>query len=170
VEFNHRLDRAGYRCFFTPKVRVRYYPRSTLGGLFRQLCRYGQGRIRLLRKHPDTFRLPALIPAAFLLGVIAGPAAGLISPWLGVAYAAVLGLYTLAVLLGSLAVAVKAREARLLPLLPLVFLTIHFGAGAGILQEVLLGRESCFRLTRFLQRAQRVRRAFPFLSFGGKEG
>ena len=30
VEFNHRLARAGMRCFFTPRVAVRYYPRSTL--------------------------------------------------------------------------------------------------------------------------------------------
>ena len=56
VEFNHRIDQAGLRCFFTPQVRVRYYPRTSLRGLFHQLRRYGQGRVRLLAKHPT--RLP----------------------------------------------------------------------------------------------------------------
>ncbi len=39
VEFNHRLARAGMRCFFTPRVQVRYFPRSSLSGLFRQMMR-----------------------------------------------------------------------------------------------------------------------------------
>src|SRR5262245_55988865 len=47
VEFNHRLDRAGLRCFFTPKVAVHYFPRSSLRGLVRQMIRYGRGRVRL---------------------------------------------------------------------------------------------------------------------------
>src|SRR5579885_3466732 len=42
VELNHRVARAGLRCFFTPRVAVRYHPRASLGGLFRQLARYGR--------------------------------------------------------------------------------------------------------------------------------
>src|SRR5262249_2194741 len=55
VELNHRVARAGMRCYFTPRVAVHYYPRSCLTGLFRQMMRYGAGRVRLLRKHPETF-------------------------------------------------------------------------------------------------------------------
>jgi succinoglycan biosynthesis protein ExoA len=139
VELNHRIDRAGLRCFFTPRVRVRYHPRSSLRGLFGQMVRYGRGRVRLLRKHPETFTLACFLPAAFLLGAAAGPAFAWLSPWLAAAYAGTLGLYALAVLIGCLAAASRARDFRLLPWLPLVFVAIHAGAGAGILQEFLLG-------------------------------
>ena len=47
-------------------------------------------------------------------------------------YAGVLGLYALAVLLFSVALRVRRRDAALLPLLPLVFATIHAGAGWGV--------------------------------------
>jgi succinoglycan biosynthesis protein ExoA len=139
VEFNHRLDRAGLRCFFTPRVAVRYQPRGTLAGLFRQMVRYGRGRVRLLRKHPETFGLGCFAPAAFVLGLIAGPAVAWLSPWLAALYAGCVGLYALVVALASLGLALKARDARRLPWLPLVFLAIHIGAGAGILLEGIAG-------------------------------
>ncbi len=137
VEFNHRIDQAGLRCFFTPRVRVRYHPRSSLRGLFHQLRRYGQGRVRLLAKHSDTFTVPCFLPALFVVGVIAGAFLSFLAPWLALAYAGAMSLYLLAVLGTSVALSVKAGDLRLLPWLPLVFLTIHSGAGIGILQEAL---------------------------------
>jgi succinoglycan biosynthesis protein ExoA len=138
VEFNHRVAQAGLRCFFTPRVRVRYFPRSSLTGVFRQMVRYGRGRVRLLRKHPATFSLPGFLPAAFVAGVLAGP----LFMWLqllALVYSGVIGLYGLTLLLGSALLAARAKEFGLLPLLPPVFLAIHFGAGIGILWEAVRG-------------------------------
>jgi succinoglycan biosynthesis protein ExoA len=137
VEFNHRLARAGLRCFFTPRIAVRYVPRSSLRGLFRQMVRYGRGRMRLLRKHPDTFSLPGFLPAILLAGLLIGPFLTLIAPWLAAPYAAGVLAYLLAVLLVSIGVSGRARALRLLPWLPVVFCTVHCGAGAGILRELL---------------------------------
>lgn len=144
VELNHRIDRAGLLCFFTPRVGVRYHPRASLGGLFHQLRRYGQGRVRLLAKHPETFTVLCFLPAVLLLGVVLGPLLGLFSGWGLLAYAAGLGLYLSAVLTTSAALAWRAGEARLFPWLVLVFPAIHGGAGAGILQETarLLARRT----------------------------
>jgi succinoglycan biosynthesis protein ExoA len=144
VEFNHRLDKAGFRCFFTPKVGVRYFPRNSLGGLFRQMVRYGRGRVRLLRKHPDTFTLPGFVPGLFLLGLLVGPLLAFLGPWLAAAYLGSVGLYAATVLLISLALGL--RSPRLLRWLPLVFVTIHVGAGAGILLEALSSRRLLSRL------------------------
>jgi succinoglycan biosynthesis protein ExoA len=137
VEFNHRLDKAGFRCFFTPKVAVRYFPRNNLTGLFRQMIRYGRGRVRLLRKHPETFTIPGFVPAFFLLGFVFGPLLALFGKWPALAYLAGLSIYTATVLLVTLAISVRTRSPRLVPWLPLVFGAIHFGAGAGILLELL---------------------------------
>ncbi len=139
VEFNHRVARAGLQCFLSPKLRLHYVPRSGLGGLFRQMARYGRGRVRLLRKHPETFSLPGFLPAAFLLGMVIGPPISWLSPWLVFAYAGCLGSYASTVLLFSLALALRRRDWRLLPFLPLVFAAVHLGAGAGILQESIIG-------------------------------
>jgi succinoglycan biosynthesis protein ExoA len=136
VEFNHRAARAGLTCFFTPRVRVRYHPRGTLAGLFRQMFRYGRGRVRLLRKHPETFTPGGFLPAAFLAGVALGPLVAWLLPMLWLVYGGVLGFYGLTVLLFSMTLAAKNREVGLLPLLPAAFLAIHFGAGAGILREL----------------------------------
>jgi succinoglycan biosynthesis protein ExoA len=137
VEFNHRVARAGLRCFFTTRVGLRYIPRSSLKGLFRQMVRYGRGRMRLFRKQHDTFSLAGFLPAAFLAGVVAGPLFSLWLPPLSFVYAAVMGIYTATVLLTSFALALRRRQPELLPLLPLVFLAIHIGAGTGILWEAI---------------------------------
>ncbi len=139
VEFNQRVDRAGMRCFFTPKVQAHYYARSSLGGLFRQMVRYGRGRVRLCRKHSETFSVPSFVPAAFVAGLVGGAVLALFSSILAAVYFAVLVLYGGIVLLGSVAAAVQARSPRLLPWLTAVFVAIHVGAGVGILRELFAG-------------------------------
>ncbi len=164
VEFNHRAARAGLRCFFTPRVGVRYHPRATLVGLFRQMTRYGRGRVRLLRKHPDSFSPPGFLPAAFLCGVALGPLTAWCHPLLALAYVGALGLYALVVLLTSLALCVRRLDAALLPWLPLVFAVVHAGAGWGVLYEAFAGKKPaqpaprCPRPCRFA--ARRDPRAF----------
>ena len=137
VELNHRIDLAGLKCFFTPEVAVHYAPRDTLRGLFRQLVRYGRGRVRLLRKHPETFSVSSLVPGLFVAGVLLGPLAGLAWAPLAVVYIGVLLLYAAIVLAGSIAVARHAHDYRLVGWLPLVFATVHAGSGTGLLLEVV---------------------------------
>jgi succinoglycan biosynthesis protein ExoA len=137
VEFNHRLDKAGFRCFFTPKVGVRYFPRNSLRGLFRQMIRYGRGRVRLLRKHRDTFTLGGFVPALFVLGLLFGPLIAVFGKWPAILYLAGLAIYAATVVIVSSVIAIRHRSLPLLPWLPLVFGTIHCGAGAGILLELL---------------------------------
>jgi succinoglycan biosynthesis protein ExoA len=151
VEFNHRVARAGLRCFFTPRVAVRYYPRSRLTGLFRQMARYGRGRVRLLRKHPDTFSLPCFLPALFMLGLLTGPMVALHSDWLAGIYAGTVSVYVLIVLATSIGLSVRARDLRMLPWLPLVFSTIHVGAGLGVLGESVAGLRNAIAPRRLVR-------------------
>jgi succinoglycan biosynthesis protein ExoA len=139
-EFNFRVARAGLRCFFTPAIRVRYVPRGTLRGLFRQLFRYGRGRMRMLRKHRSSFSVAAFVPAAFVAGLCAGPLTAFLgTPW-GLAYAAVVALYLAIVLAVSIGIAGRSRSPALLAVLPAVFVTIHVAAGAGALAELVAGK------------------------------
>jgi succinoglycan biosynthesis protein ExoA len=140
VELNHRAACCGLTCWLSPRVAVRYHPRARFSGLFRQMVRYGRGRLRLLRKHPSTFSFSSLVPGAFLAGLLCGPAAAFVLPMLWPIYAGTLALYVLLVAMTSVALVWRKGELDLLPLLPLVFGAVHLGAGAGLLLELLTGR------------------------------
>jgi succinoglycan biosynthesis protein ExoA len=136
-EFNVRCDKAGLRCYFTPKAAVRYFPRNSLAGLFRQLVRYGRGRVRMLRKHRETFSAKTLLPAVFVAGCAIGWGGAWLWAPLAAMYLGVLASYLGIVLFESVRLAARSGDLWLLPWLPFVFATVHFAAGTGLLAEVV---------------------------------
>lgn len=148
VEFNHRVDKAGLACLLAPQILLRYYPRASLQGLFRQMGRYGRGRVRLFRKHKETLSLKSFIPALFICFLVLGGLVSAILPVLRIPYALVVALYAAVVLYFSAATAIKERKLQLLWLLPCVFGAIHFGAGYGSLKELLFGKATNETLDR----------------------
>ncbi len=148
VEFNHRVDKAGLSCLLAPKILLRYYPRASLKGLFRQMGRYGRGRVRLFRKHKETLSLKSFIPAVFICFLVLGAIASVLVPVLRLPYFLVIATYGTVVMYVSATTAIKERKLRLLWLLPCVFGAIHFGAGYGSLKELLLGTSTNEKLDR----------------------
>ena len=86
VEFNTRVAAAGYKAYTDPRLSVYYEPRNSFRGLFRQMMRYGIGRVRLARKHPESASLsqwaPAVLVAAFAIAGVSVAAAILTGHWL----------------------------------------------------------------------------------------
>ena len=147
VEFNHRMGRAGLSCYFTPRATVKYQPRGSLVKLFRQMTRYGRGRVRLLRKHRDTFSLAGFIPALFLIGLVVGPLLASLFDPLWFVYLGSVVVYAFLVCFASLQGAVRSRQPVFLALLPAVFVTVHLGAGWGLCWEAI-----SFQLSAFSQK------------------
>jgi succinoglycan biosynthesis protein ExoA len=141
VELNHRIDRAGLRCHLSPELAVRYAPRSKLRGLFIQLSRYGRGRVRLWRKHPETFSLKSFLPAALVLGIAFGWTIGFVHAIFWTLYASCLLLYAGVLLATSVAVGLSQRSWGTVWFLPIVFLTIHAACGWGVIDEFVRPRE-----------------------------
>ncbi len=142
VEFNYRLRRAGLRSFWSARLAVQYSPRTSLGGLWKQLVRYGRGRFRFARRHPEALTLAQLVPAAFVAWVIAGGVASFASPLAAKIYTGSLAVYAAIVLLSSMALGLR-HGLRHLFAAPFVYLTIHGGLGTGYWAEALdtlLGR------------------------------
>ena len=133
VELNYRFDAAGLVAWTSPRLAVRYEPRRTYLGLFRQMHRYGLGRARLHRKHPAAFSWESLVPIAFLLGVGALCAAPLLPRPLAWAVWGGNGLYALLALLFAVSAA-SARGLALAPLVAIAFPVIHAGLGLGYLR------------------------------------
>ena len=133
VEFNYRVEQAGFKTFFSPKIAVIYFPRENLKGLWKQLNRYGFGRAKFTFKHPETFNIEILLPIVFVLGMVAGPLSWFIHPYLFYVYAAVVLFYLS--LVGVFSVRIRTIEPlSFIGKLFLVFLTIHFGIGVGLLR------------------------------------
>ena len=146
VEFNYRCAAAGFQSFTSMKLAVYYYPRTSLRSFYRQMVRYGMGRFRLARKHPQTLSLTTLFPSLLLTAL---PLMGLSCLiWSAMLYplALVLLIYLLAIQLFSVKLA-AGRDARYFFTLPAVYLALHAGLGWGFL------RESLFTAVRFLRRA-----------------
>jgi glycosyltransferase involved in cell wall biosynthesis len=150
VEFNYRIEKAGFKAYMSPSLVVKYYPRESLKGLFRQMKRYGMGRFKFINKHPEAINLNMLIPPIFVLGLLAFIAFGLcfsvsflfhlswlvsIDVAMGV-LSLVYAVYVILVLGESLRIGLK-QGLRFFKYLPPIFFTIHFGLGLGFLNEML---------------------------------
>jgi succinoglycan biosynthesis protein ExoA len=128
-ELNWRLREAGGTVWFDPRLRVRYWPRPTIGALARQYFAYGQWKREMLRRHPRSLRWRQAVPPVALvangLGLVAG---------LGGRRRALVVPLTYA---GATLAAARRAGARNGPdvsrRLPLVFATMHHAWAAGLL-------------------------------------
>jgi succinoglycan biosynthesis protein ExoA len=119
AELDVRLGEAGYRIFLMGGEPIAYFPRSSLGSLFRQYLNYGRGRARNFLKHRQRPKLRQLAlygvaPAVGLLAfapvwpVLAAPALGWSLVCLG--YGAILGAHDRDVRAGASGVAAMAMH------------------------------------------------------------
>lgn len=71
AELDYRLNEAGYRIWMTDKTMMTYYPRASVGGLFRQYLNYGRGRAKNIVKHRALPKLRQMVPL-MVAPVVAG--------------------------------------------------------------------------------------------------
>jgi succinoglycan biosynthesis protein ExoA len=132
-ELNWRLLQNGADVVLCPGLRQPYRPRASLGALLEQYWRYGQGRARVLRKHPGFLAARHLVPSAFLIAL----AALLLGTLVGSARAAsgllFVGGSWLLVLVAAGLLALRSAPASEAARVPLAVACMHLGYGAGVL-------------------------------------
>ena len=136
-EFNTRIRQHGGVVWLDPAIRSVYFARASLAALAKQYWRYGFWKLRMLRRYPRTLRWRQALPPLFVLGC-AGLA--LLSILLNTArwmLVIILVLYFTLLVIGSLPVAYRQRDPRLLIGIPLAIATMHFCWGAGFLRSVI---------------------------------
>lgn len=135
-DFNIRLRNKGLTAYTDPCLAIYYEPRRTVRALFKQMLRYGRGRVRLAAKHPDEASLSYFAPLLLLivcLSTVVSLGFG------GMGRTLLLGLvslYGIAILYASVQLAVKCGS-RSLWQAPLVYVVIHLGLGMGMLAELM---------------------------------
>ena len=131
-EFNYRLLSHGGKILLSPRIKSKYYNRSTPRSLWRQYFEYGFWKVRVMQKHPRQMRPRQFAPALFVAALIS---ALILLPLSFIGKYFVLltaGSYLIANLTASLLVTRK-KGWRLLPPLPLAFATLHLAYGCGFL-------------------------------------
>lgn len=143
VEFNYRVAKAGLTCYTSPRLTVRYYPRENSKSLMNQMIRYGKGRRRFTRKHPEALTLNQIIPAGFVIGIFVllfflglFVTTGVVIP---LVFASIpYGIYLL--LIACEALKVLFREGlQSAAAIPAILFVVHFGLGYGFISEAARG-------------------------------
>ncbi len=136
LEFNYRLEKAGYKCYLSSEFTVKYYPRDSISALFKQMCRYGKGRANFIRKHQERRTFEAYVPAIFLVLCMTLLFAALVSSEAFV-WGGVLGASYFLITWAELMHLKFDNVLYKLAVGPVLYITIYCGLGAGFLRAVL---------------------------------
>jgi succinoglycan biosynthesis protein ExoA len=132
-ELDYRIRMSGRPLLLDPSVSIAWRCQQSIPDLFAQYRRYGRGKARVARLHPDSLRLSHLGPPA----LVAGWAVALVSaarwPWL---LAAATLPYAGALAVGTAMTAGKVRGQAALPTVAAAFAAMHVGWGIGFWQGV----------------------------------
>ncbi len=75
-EFDYRVRLSGRELLFDLRLVIDWHCRQSVGELYRQYRRYGQGKVKVAAKHPSSLRLrhfpaPALVATWVAAGLLA---------------------------------------------------------------------------------------------------
>jgi len=134
VEFHYRIKKAGILAYTASSLLIYSYPRESLGSLFRQQTRYGEGRARLVKKHPEAFTKETLVPVGIFGLTVLSPLALLTLPAMPLSSIAVISIFLIymAILFATgLLESVKRGHFIQAFYVALAIWTTHFGLGWG---------------------------------------
>lgn len=135
-DMHYRMRQAGYRFYFSPDIVSTHAARTTLRGQLRQKWGNGYWIGRTMHIQPHCFAPRHLIPAGFVLALVACMLLLPLSPLFLLALSAVYGA---ADLFFALRGAMSQKEGKLLGALtlPLLFPAVHIVYGVGTLAGLL---------------------------------
>lgn len=134
VEHQQRMRAAGCRTLLVPALLSYYYARSNLRSVIRHA--YDNGRWAILPTRYTrsvVVSLRHLVPLFFVAALVSLSLLAIRLPTAGYLLAAMLGVYGMASIVSSVAVAWRRREPALLVFLPVVFVVLHVSYGLGSL-------------------------------------
>ncbi len=134
MEFNIRLKKAGGKILLVPDIVSYYAARSDLRSFVKHNWTNGVWAI-LPFAHSQVMPVSwrHLVPMVFVLGLAGLAMLAVIWPPGGWVLASVVGAYVVATLAAAFHIAVREHDARLLPLMPLIFIALHLSYGSGSL-------------------------------------
>jgi succinoglycan biosynthesis protein ExoA len=141
-ELNHRLRQAGHLVWLDPALRVQYWPRATIGALWRQMYATGIWRGEIVRRlhihNSARYFAPPTLVVATGAAIVLAPFAGTSTLVAALAAGAGAGPAAYLALLGGVS-ATSDGPLRDRARFALVLATMHYAWGAGFLVGTLRG-------------------------------
>lgn len=134
-EFNMRLIKNGGKILLVPEIVSYYYARDSLSKLWGQHFQYGYFKPLVWQKIGTLFVWRQLIPATFVASLILTGVLSFLTKYLLWLFGSILGLYLLANIAFSFHTALK-KGVKLIFILPITYITLHFGYGLGFLNGI----------------------------------
>ncbi|PID60880.1 MAG: succinoglycan biosynthesis protein exoa [Ignavibacteriae bacterium] len=137
AEFNWRVRKAGYKIFYSPKIKSKYYPRKSIGAFLKQLYRYGILRVNVIKKHFDSIKFYHLIPPIFVLSLLF---LLVFSIFYNISFFVLLFLLTIYFLTSFFTSLpkLKGKKKSFFILVPLLIFFMHISWGTGFLVGAIL--------------------------------
>jgi succinoglycan biosynthesis protein ExoA len=132
-EFNFRLKQSGGKIWLDPSIRSVYYARSSLYKLSRQYFEYGYYKVRVIQKRGAVPSLRHLVPAGFIVILSAAMILGLATGQF-ILPIILIGPYLVANVVST--IWTGRKDPAVLPLLPLIYATMHLSYGFGFLKGI----------------------------------
>lgn len=145
-EYNYRIRKHGGKILLTPKIKSRYYSRSTFRSLWRQYYQYGYWKVRVFQLYPRQMSIRQFVPLLFVSSILILSVISLFlaaSLWI---LGAVIGIYLAANLVASF-VAVGSNISSV-PSLMWSFCILHVSYGLGSLVGLIAFRNRWEESTR----------------------
>jgi succinoglycan biosynthesis protein ExoA len=135
-ELSYRIRKGGGSIRFDPSIRVRYFTRDSLRGVFSQHRQYGRWKIRVFQKHPGAVRWRHLVPGALVAALGSGLLAPIYAPF-GYLVLGAGATYSVAVAVVVERLRSKHGDVRRAYLAG-AFAAMHLGYGLGLWQGLLV--------------------------------
>ena len=136
-EFNARLTHNGGTIYLIPEIKIMYYTKDSVKGLWRMYFQYGffKPLVNVKLKRPATLR--QFFPPAFVMFLFLSMPGSFLSPWVFYGLITGGGTYLLTDLIFTLRISLVARRPLLLFFLPWLFLLLHLAYGLGYLAGIV---------------------------------
>ena len=139
IEFNARIRKDGGKIMIFPDIISYYYARPSLSKLFKQYLSTGTWKIYLIKMLPGGLSLRHFVPLVFTLSLIGSSIMSLFLnyAWITLVLISVSYLFTSLVFSAKIAF---SKGIRYLPVLPVVFICLHFSYSLGMIRGILTNR------------------------------
>jgi len=134
-EFNLRLIRNGGKILLVPEIISYYYGRDSLAKLWKMYYQYGYFKPLVAQKVGAILTWRQLIPSVFVGSLILTGLLSFFSDYFLWLFLLIVVFYLSANLAFSISIAFKGG-LKLLPVLPIAFVTLHFSYGLGYLKGI----------------------------------
>lgn len=129
-EMNDRIVRSGRKIYLTNRLTTCYFNQATLSGFLKHAISVGMWNVRTIAITPSALRWRHFVPVGFVTALVMLGSIGIFSPWVRMAFVALVGLYSTLAAICSLQIGLTRGDINA-SLLPPIFFLYHAAYGIG---------------------------------------